>query len=160
HASAVERAKNLGAEVVAPDEIYEVPCDIFSPNALGGVLNDGTIPRLKAKVIAGGANNQLQSPSDGEALHQRGITYAPDYVASSGGCIALHHEVYGDYRAEMIPELARRVGEIMDKVLCKSHTESIPTYLAVDRIAEERMIPVRQLKPIFRRNGRSQSQKT
>jgi leucine dehydrogenase len=151
--SAVERAKDIGAAIVSPNEIYSVDCEIFSPCALGGVLNSDTIPRLKAKVIAGGANNQLLSPSDGDALHQKGITYAPDYVASSGGCIALHHEVYGDYHPEMVPELGRRVWEIMDQVLCKSRSESIPTHLAADRIAEERMRSVRQLKPIYHRSS-------
>jgi leucine dehydrogenase len=150
---AAERAKNIGATVVSPDEIYGVSCDIFSPCALGGVLNSETIPKLKAKVIAGGANNQLLSPTDGDTLHQRGILYAPDFVASAGGCIALHHEVYGDYREELLPDLAHRVGEIMDRVICRSRSEKIPTYLAAEFIAEERMKSVRQLKPIYRRNG-------
>jgi leucine dehydrogenase len=152
HGSAVDRAKKLGAVIVSADDIYSVECEIFSPCALGGVLNRDTIPKLKAKVVAGGANNQLQSTSDGDALHQRGIIYAPDYVASAGGCIALHHEVYGDYRPELLPELAHRVGEIMDQVICRSHSQGIPTYLAADHLAEERMESVRQLKPIYRRS--------
>ena len=152
-ARAAARAEDMGALIVSPDDIYSVECEIFSPCALGGVLNGETISRLKAKVVAGGANNQLLSPSDGDALHQLGIIYAPDYVASSGGCIALHHEVYGDYHPEMIPELACRVGEIMDQVLCKSRKENIPTHVAADRIAEERMKSVRQLKAIYRKNS-------
>jgi leucine dehydrogenase len=149
HAGAVERAKKLGAVIVPPDDIYSVECEIFSPCALGGVLNRDTIPNLKAKVVAGGANNQLASPADGDALHQRGIMYAPDYVASAGGCIALHHEVYGDYRPELVVELARRVGEIMDNVICRSRRQAIPTHVAADRLAEERIESVRQLKPIY-----------
>ncbi len=157
-ADAVERAKNMGAMIVSPDDIYSAECEIFSPCALGGVLNTETVPRLKARVVAGGANNQLASPSDGDALHERGIMYAPDYVASAGGCIALHHEVYGDYHPEMIPELARRVGDIMDQVLCRSRSSEIPTHRAADAIAEERMKSVRQLKPIYRRCSRSGSE--
>jgi len=157
NSEAAERAKTLGAKIVSPDEIYSVSCDIFSPCALGGVLNSQTIPRIRAKVVAGGANNQLLSPSDGDALHQRGILYAPDFVASAGGCIALHHEVYGDYRQELLPDLAHRVGGIMDRVICRSRSQQIPTYLAAESIAEERMKSVRQLKPIYRRNGDNSS---
>lgn len=147
---AVERARNMGAVIVPSGEIYDVECDVFSPCALGGVLNSDTIPRLRARVVAGGANNQLLSPSDGEALHHRGIVYAPDYVASAGGCIALHHEVYGDYDPELLPDLARRVGKIMEEVLCRSQSQGIPTNLAADCMAEERMKSVRQVKPIYR----------
>jgi leucine dehydrogenase len=154
---AVERARDMGAEIVSPDDIYSIECEIFSPCALGGVLNSTTIPRLKAKVVAGGANNQLLSSSDGDVLHQRGIIYAPDYVASSAGCIALHHEVYGNYHPRMVPEFARRVGAIMDQVLHKSRTADIPTYRVADRIAEKRMRSVRQLRPIFRHTSRNGS---
>jgi hypothetical protein len=72
-----------------------------------------------------------------------------------GGCIALHHEVYGDYRQELLPDLAHRVGGIMDRVICRSQSQQIPTYLAAESIAEERMKSVRQLKPIYRRNNGS-----
>ena len=82
---AMERAKGLGATIVGPDEIYDVQCDIFSPNALGGILNDETIPRLKCGIVAGGANNQLREPGNAEALVRRDILYAPDYIINAGG---------------------------------------------------------------------------
>src|SRR5262249_35908854 len=72
-------ARRTGAKTVAPDAIYDVACDIFSPNALGAIVNPGTIGRFTCKVIAGGANNQLSVSEMGEALKERGIVYAPDY---------------------------------------------------------------------------------
>ena len=149
HDEALERGKKLGAVIVSPEDIYDVECDIFSPRALGGVLNRDTIPRLKAQIASGGAN-QLLSAQDGDALHDRGILYAPDYVASSGGVIALHHEVYGNFRPELVPDLAQRVGEIMRQVITLSREHQIPTHLAADRIAEERMSSVGRLSPIYR----------
>ncbi len=150
---AVEGARRLGATVVKPEEIYRVECDVFAPCALGGVLNADTVPVLKAKVVAGGANNQLRSPADGDALHARGIIYAPDYIASAGGVIALHYEVYGDFDPDLIPALAARVGAIMDRVLECSVGEGIPTYLAADRLAEQRMNAMRNLSAIRRNTG-------
>ena len=85
----LERARTeLGAEIVAPSEIYDVECDFYSPNALGATLNDQTIPRLKCKVVAGAANNQLEDENIHAAqLKERGILYAPDYVINAGGII-------------------------------------------------------------------------
>jgi leucine dehydrogenase len=143
---AVDRARAFGATIESPANIYATDCDILSPCALGGILNRETIPRVKAKIIAGGANNQLASASDGDELHRRGILYAPDFVASAGGVIALHHEVYGDFRSELVAELAARVGQIMDQVVCVSRRDGIPTYLAADRIAETRMETMRKLR--------------
>ena len=71
---ALDRARDLGLKVVKPDEIYDVECDIFAPCALGGVINPNTIPRLKCKVVAGGANNQLLAETDGEELHRLGLS--------------------------------------------------------------------------------------
>lgn len=87
-ASKTENAKNrFDAEVVQLNEIYDVSCDIFSPCALGGILNSQTIPRLKCKAIAGSANNQLLDEKDGYLIAERGILYAPDYVINAGGLI-------------------------------------------------------------------------
>ncbi len=82
-------AAELGAEAVAADSVYDEACDIFAPCAVGGVLNERTIPRLRCKAIAGAANNQLQAPEDAERLQARGILYAPDFIANAGGAIAL-----------------------------------------------------------------------
>src|SRR5699024_655555 len=93
---AVQRAvDNFGAEAVGPDDIYDADCDIYAPCALGATINDDTIPRLKAKVIAGSANNQLKSDEHGDILHKKGIVYTPDYVLNSGGVINVADELNG-----------------------------------------------------------------
>ncbi|MDQ4129896.1 MAG: valine dehydrogenase, partial [Actinomycetota bacterium] len=94
---AVDRyAPRLGAAVCGPDEIYDVDADVFSPNALGAVLNEQTIPRLHVAAVCGGANNQLETPQDAARLHERGILYAPDFVVNVGGLIQVADELYPD----------------------------------------------------------------
>jgi leucine dehydrogenase len=88
NAEAVQRAEKIGARVVAPDHLLDVACDVFAPCALGGALNTQTIPRLRATIVAGGANNQLAVASDAEALARRDILYAPDYVINAGGLVS------------------------------------------------------------------------
>ncbi|MBS0475502.1 MAG: Glu/Leu/Phe/Val dehydrogenase [Proteobacteria bacterium] len=88
-ARATALATELGAENVPADAIMDVACDVFSPNALGAILDDAGIARLQAPVVAGGANNQLARPEHGQALAARGILYAPDYVINAGGIIAV-----------------------------------------------------------------------
>lgn len=93
-ATRVEQAvSEFGARPVALNEIYGVQADIFAPCAIGGILNPATIPQLKADIVAGGANNQLASPADAAALHERGILYAPDFVANGGGIINVATEI-------------------------------------------------------------------
>src|SRR5205823_5832442 len=77
-------AANYSVEVVAPEEIYSLPVDIFCPCALGAVLNDETIPRLQCRIICGSANNQLAEERHGDLIAQRNILYAPDYVVNAG----------------------------------------------------------------------------
>src|SRR5690625_4967566 len=99
---AVNRAvKDFDATAVAPDEIYSVQCDIYSPCALGGTINDDTLQVLKAKVIAGSANNQLLEDRHGDILHEKGIIYAPDYVINSGGVINVVDELV-DYNRDRV----------------------------------------------------------
>ncbi|HEX7050537.1 MAG TPA: Glu/Leu/Phe/Val dehydrogenase dimerization domain-containing protein [Longimicrobiales bacterium] len=85
---AIDVAGEVGAEVVAPESAYETACDIFSPCAIGGVLNARSIPRLRCRIVAGSANNQLEEEADAVRLHERGILYAPDFVVNAGGAIA------------------------------------------------------------------------
>jgi len=85
-------AKQFGGRAVPPDAIYEVPCDIFSPCAFGGIINPETIERLRCRAIAGAANNQLLNPSDAEELRRLGILYAPDFVMNAGGLINVTEE--------------------------------------------------------------------
>jgi len=101
-------AREFGAEVVEPDLIYSVSADIFSPCALGGAINDETSPRLNAQIVCGAANNQLDRDEHGDALHQRGVLYVPDYVCNAGGLI---HAVPGPKN-----DLRARVDAIYDTV--------------------------------------------
>jgi leucine dehydrogenase len=130
--------EDFGAEAVGSDEIYGAKADIFAPCALGGILNDATIPQLKAEIVAGAANNQLLEPRHGELLEARGILYAPDYVANAGGIINGCVELL-NWKPE---DTRRKVEEIYDtllRVFQIAKTEAIPTYLAADRLAEERL---------------------
>ena len=149
---ALDRARDKGLEVTAPDSILDMDCDILAPCALGGVLNPQTIPQLRCRVVAGGANNQLLSESDGEELHRRGILYAPDYIVNSGGIINVEAEL-GDagYSPERAREKTERIYEIMGNVIRTSQAEEIPTAAAADRLAEERLASVRGVRSIHRR---------
>jgi leucine dehydrogenase len=106
----VERARaEFDAQAVSLDEILEQDVDVLAPCALGAVLNADTIPRLRAGIVAGGANNQLEKDEDGRRLQSRGILYAPDYVINGGGIINVASEYYGDADDD---EVLRRVSEI------------------------------------------------
>jgi len=148
-----EKAKRaqeeFGAEVVPPDEIFDVACDIFSPNALGGVLNSETIPRLKCHIVCGGANNQLLEAEHGEELSRRGILYAPDYVANAGGVINISCEVEAAYSAERARQKTARIYQTMERVIAISKAEGIPTSQAADHIAEERIAAARRVKQLY-----------
>ena len=148
--SARDKARGMGIKVVEPEAIYDVESDIFSPCALGGVINPTNIPRLKARVVAGGANNQLLTEEDGEELHRRGILYAPDYVINAGGIINVAAEIGAPYSPERAREKTERIYEIMTRVIETSKREEIPTSLAADRLAEERIAGVRSIRQIYR----------
>ena len=149
---ALDRARDKGLGVTAPDSILDMDCDVFAPCALGGVLNPQTIPQLRCRVVAGGANNQLLSDADGEELHRRGILYAPDYIVNAGGIINVEAEL-GDagYSPERAREKTERIYEIMANVIRTSQAEEIPTAAAADRLAEERLNSVRGVRSIHRR---------
>lgn len=137
-----------GAAVVDPAAIYDQAADIFSPNALGAVLNDETIPRLKVAVVAGGANNVLAEDRHGAALEEKGIAYAPDYVVNGGGLI----NVYGELEGWGPERSKRKAGDIYDttlRVFAIAAQQKIPSYMAADRLAEERIAAIRPLRKIF-----------
>jgi leucine dehydrogenase len=104
----------FGAKVAAPDEIYSQDVDIFSPCAMGGVLNDDTIPQLKASIVAGVANNQLAEAHHGQLLHDRGILYTPDYVINAGGMLNASGDIFGQYDVNQVME---RVTGLYDATL-------------------------------------------
>lgn len=153
HKESVQRAVNdFGAKAVEPDEIYSVECDIFAPCALGAIINDQTIPQLKAKVIAGAANNQLKDTRHGEIIHEMGIIYAPDYVINAGGVINVADELYG-YNRERALKKVELIYNNIEKVLDISKRDNIPTYLAADRMAEERIERLKNSRSTFLQNG-------
>ncbi|MBA4535753.1 Glu/Leu/Phe/Val dehydrogenase [Bacillus aquiflavi] len=146
---AVQRAvEEFGAQAVDPDDIYRVECDIYAPCALGAIINDDTIPQLKAKVIAGSANNQLKDTCHGDIIHEMGIVYAPDYVINAGGVINVADELLG-YNKERALKKVETIYDNIEKVIEISKRDNIPTYLAADRMAEERIEKVRRSRSQF-----------
>ncbi len=148
-AGRIEKARELGVEPVGTEEIYDVECDVFAPCALGATLNSDTIPRLRAPIVAGGANNQLKNPeTDGRALDRRGILYAPDFVGNAGGLINVYNELLG-YNKERAMRMARGIFHNMARVFEIAAADEIPSYLAADRMAEERIEKIRQMRPVY-----------
>ncbi|WP_456274104.1 branched-chain amino acid dehydrogenase [Bacillus sp. AK031] len=151
---AVQRAvEEFGAKAVDINDIYSVDCDIFAPCALGAVINDETIPQIKAKVIAGAANNQLKDTAHGDTIHEMGIVYAPDYVINAGGVINVADELYG-YNRERAMKKVEQVYNNVERVLEIAKRDGIPTYLAADRMAEERIERNRKSRSQFLQNGK------
>lgn len=139
NAESVQRAvKEFSIEVANPETIYDVACDIFSPGALGAVINNETMPRLKCKVIAGAANNQLATEKDGEELLKRGIIYAPDYAINAGGLINIYHEREGYNRDRAYAHVAK-IYETIKNIIARSQQDQQPTNTVANRMAEERV---------------------
>lgn len=152
HKEPVQRAVNdFGAKAVDPDEIYSVECDIYAPCALGAVINDQTITQIKAKVIAGAANNQLKETKHGDLIHEMGILYAPDYVINAGGVINVADELYG-YNSERALKKVEGVYQNIERVIEIAKRDNIPTYVAADRMAEERIERMRNSRSQFLQN--------
>lgn len=151
---AVQRAvEQFDAIAVDPNDIYDVDCDIFAPCALGAIINDETIPRLKAKIIAGSANNQLKENRHGDVLHELGIIYAPDYVINAGGVINVADELLG-YNRERAKKKVEGIYQNIEKVFAISKRDNIPTYVAADRMAEERIEKMRKSRRQFLLNSK------
>ncbi|AET66728.1 glutamate dehydrogenase/leucine dehydrogenase [Desulfosporosinus orientis DSM 765] len=128
----------MGAMAVGPDEIFGVEADIFAPCAMGAVVNDETIPQFKVQVIAGAANNVLKEEYHGDKLNEQGILYVPDYVINCGGVINVADELEG-YNYERAIKKVEKVYDNVAKVLQIAKELKIPTYIAADRMAEERI---------------------
>ncbi|HRP23001.1 MAG TPA: Glu/Leu/Phe/Val dehydrogenase dimerization domain-containing protein [Thauera sp.] len=133
----LQAGKELGATVVAPEEIFGLDVDVFAPCALGAILNDTTIPQLKAKIVAGASNNQLAEPRHGVELMKRGILYAPDYVINAGGIIDVYHERIGFDRSALLKHIEGIHDNLME-VFERARKEERPTGEVADAIAEER----------------------
>ena len=132
-------------EVVSSQQILSTDCDILAPCALGAVVNESTLPHLKCKAIAGGANNQLAHNGIGEALRAKGILYAPDYVINAGGLINVFVELEG-YSKERAITKTRKIYDNLMRVFDIAEKKNISTDLAADHLAEERIALIGRLK--------------
>jgi leucine dehydrogenase len=137
--SAVAQAvETLGAVAATPDQIVTAECDVLSPNAMGAILNDLSIPRLHAKVIAGGANNQLARDHHGAMLRDAGILYAPDYVINGGGIIRVAAQIENWPDAE-VQRRVLAIADTLSAIFARAADEGAPTNVIADRMAEERI---------------------
>ncbi|MGH7565614.1 MAG: Glu/Leu/Phe/Val dehydrogenase dimerization domain-containing protein [Gemmatimonadota bacterium] len=136
---------DFGATAVETDAIYDVECDVFAPCALGAIINDATLRRLRCRIVAGGANNQLEENRHGDALDAKGILYAPDYVINAGGLINVYGEIVG-YGLETAKEKAHGIYGTLLSIYEIAAEEGIPTYRAADRLARERIRKAREAK--------------
>jgi leucine dehydrogenase len=141
---ATEQAATLyGAKVVPVDEIHLVHCDIFAPCALGGDLNEATIPDLRCTAIAGSANNQLATGNDGGRLADAGILYAPDFVVNAGGIINIAAE-RGGYTLEKANTMVDAIFDNITEILTAADRLGVCTHTAAERVADERIATARQ----------------
>lgn len=148
----VLRAVNkFGVQAVDPADIYDQDVDIFAPYALGAVINDDTIPRLKVKVVAGSANNILAEERHGDELEKRGIVYAVDFVANSGGTI-FDTDRYrkGGFQPERAMTNVRRIFERIEEIFDIADRDQIPYYRAAERLAEERIEAMNKVRLLGR----------
>jgi leucine dehydrogenase len=141
-------AQDFKATAVKIDEIYSQPADIFAPCALGAIVNDDTLKRLKVDIIAGAANNQLAEDRHGRQVEAQGMLYAPDYVINGGGLINVNAELHG----WSLERARNKAGEIYDTILRVfdiAKEEGIPSYQAADRLAEQRIATVAKVRQNF-----------
>lgn len=143
-----DRAREcFGAQVVAPGAILSVDCDVFAPCALGGVLDDTAIQTLRARIVAGAANNQLASPEHGDALAARGILYVPDFVINAGGIVNVAAEIGGRYDTRWVEERVDAVGERIAALLHESSRTGIPPHRVALRWAQQRLHAPEHVSP-------------
>jgi leucine dehydrogenase len=133
-------------EAVPMHQIYDVDATVFAPCAMGGVINEDTVPRLRCQIVAGGANNQLESNECATQLEQRGILYAPDYAINAGGLMNLAVELEG-YSEERARHRVAAIGPIMRRIFERAARDAIPSWQAADRLAEERIQSIGRIRP-------------
>jgi leucine dehydrogenase len=140
--------KRFKAESVSPEGIYDVECDIFAPCALGAIINDDTIPRLKCKIVCGSANNQLAEERHADMLEKRGIFYAPDYVANGGGAIYDSDRLFvgGVVNKERAKAKVARIYQRVEELIKIAKRDKVTTAKAADIMAEERIAAITKVK--------------
>jgi leucine dehydrogenase len=133
----VERAtRELGATAVATAAIVGADCDVFAPCAMGGIVSEETIPALKARIVCGGANNQLSNPEAGRLLLDRGIAYAPDYVANAGGILNAFGDFTGHHDIDEVWRKVNAIGDTVEAILETAQRENRPSSEIADAMAE------------------------
>jgi leucine dehydrogenase len=137
--------RDFGVDTAPTEEIYTVPCDMFAPCAMGGIINDDTIPKLHCRVVAGSANNQLAHRKHGQALAELGILYAPDFVVNAGGLINVADELEG-YKPERATAAVENVYRTLRDVFTIAREDHISTADAADQYAESRVERVGRLR--------------
>ena len=135
-AKAQKLADAANGQVVSPDEIMTLEADVFSPNALGAILNEKTIAALRVPVVSGGANNQLATPEDGPRLQQRGILYAPDYVINAGGIINVCTEYLGDGDASLVRQRIQGIPVRLEEIWTESQASGRDPASVADAMAQ------------------------
>lgn len=139
-------AQEYKINIVKPDEIYDLDVDIYSPCALGATINDNTLSKLKCKVIAGAANNQLQDENKhGKQLVDMGITYAPDYLINAGGVINCYFELIG-YNKNSVMSLTEDIYNTTLNIFATAEQNNISTHLAANKVAEDRITSIGNIK--------------
>jgi len=142
-------AKKSGADPISNNNILDLEFDVYSPCALGGIINSSTIPKMKCAIIAGSANNQLADEDlHGRMLLEKGIIFAPDYLINAGSMINSYAELSG-YSKKRALQLAENIYEVTRGVLQKSKAENIPTNKAADIIAEKRISDIKKIKTSY-----------
>lgn len=136
----VNAQEALGATVVAPQEILTLPVDVIAPCAMGAAINDESLPDIRARIIAGAANNQLAREELGNLLHKRGICYAPDYVINAGGIIDIYHQKRSDSSDDALRAHLAKIGDTLTEIYQCAEAENTATNLVANRIAEERFV--------------------
>ena len=146
HPETVHRAaREFGAKPVEPNEILSIPCDVLAPCALGAVVNDETLPQFRCSIIAGSANNILAEPRLGEALAERNILYAPDYVINAGGLINVADELEG-YNSERARKRVMRIYDSVKRIIDIAKRDGVTTHIAADTLALERIAAISSME--------------
>lgn len=143
-ANALRAVQEMKVKAVKPEEIYRAECDIFSPCALGGIINNSTIPQFRCKVIAGSANNQLEEIHHGDQLRERGILYAPDFIINAGGVAGGTQE-----SQEQAFNALKIIYKNLREVFAIANKNQIPTYKAADALAEQRIALLGKVRSTF-----------
>jgi leucine dehydrogenase len=137
-----------GAEAVPMSHIYDVEATVFAPCAMGGVINEDTLPRLRCAIVAGGANNQLESDECGTELEKRGVLYAPDYAINAGGLINSAIELDG-YDEDRARRGVTSIYDVITRILQIAARDQVPTLQAANRMATERIAAIGRIKMPF-----------